>query len=107
MSNELCDELETPAEPETTQWVASDDIELDEMCSEYRRIESEKKLHEQVAKELEPRLKAMAAQIQARMGQHKHVRTQFGYLLEWRPFKRKGYTVEPSESERWSLRSPY
>ena len=104
MSNELETE-ESPAE--AIPWVVSDDLELDEMCSEYRRLETEKKLHEQVAKELEPRLKDMASQIQARMGQHKHVRTVFGYILEWRPFKRKGYTVEPAEGERWQLRSPF
>ncbi len=104
MSNEF-----EPDEPATEEslWMQNDDIELDEMCSEYRRIESEKKLHESVAKELEPKLKSLATMIQARMGEHKHVRTSCGYTLEWKPFKRKGYTVSDAEGERWQLRSPY
>ncbi len=108
--NHEFDELdETPQEQPTdaTQWVACDDIELDQMCASYRALESQKKLHEQVAKEMEPRLKAMAIQIQAKMGEHKHVKTSFGYMLEWKIVKRKGYTVEPFSGERWMLRSPY
>ncbi len=107
MSNEFEEEEEpTPAKPET-QWVACDDIELDEMCANYRALESDTKLHESVAEEQRKRLKAMASQIQAKMGGHKHVRTSFGYMLEWKIVKNKGYTVEPFSGERWQLRSPY
>ncbi len=105
MSNELEEEQETEAE--AVQWVASDDIELDEMCAEYRRAESQMKLHESAAKEIKPRLDAMAKKIQARMGEHKAVRTVFGYTVAWVPFKRKGYTVAAAEGERWQLRSPF
>ncbi len=102
--NEL-EEVETPAE--AVPFVRVDDIELDEMCAEYRRIQSEQKLHESVVKELEPKLKSLASQIQARMGQHKAVRTNFGYMVQWVPFKHKGYTVAAREGERWQLRSPF
>ncbi len=105
MSNELEEEQETEAE--AVQWVASDDIEIDELCSQYRELQSSIKLHESVIKELEPRLKAKAEEIQARMQGHKRVRTSCGYMLEWKPFKRKGYTVADAEGERWQLRSPY
>lgn len=106
MSNEFEEDDEQQLSEGIT-WAVSDDLELDEMCAAYRKVESDKKLHESMAKELDNRQKAMAKQIQARMGEHKHVRTVFGYMLQWVPFKRKGYTVAASQGERWQLRSPF
>ncbi len=84
-----------------------DTIELDEMCAAYRELEYRKKTLEADIKDLDVQLKSQAAMIQARMGQHKAVRTSAGYQVAWVPFKRKGYTVEPAQGERWQLRSPF
>ncbi len=98
------DETTDPGEP---RWVQDDNIELDEMCAAYRHLEYSKKEHEIAAKEIEVELKLQAAAIQKLMGQHKAVRTSAGYTVEWKPFKRKGYTVAATEGERWQLRSPF
>ena len=98
------DEATDPGEP---KWHQDDNIELDELCAGYRELEYAKKEHEIAVKDLEVQLKARAALIQARMGQHKAVRTSAGYTVEWRPFKRKEYTVAATEGERWQLRSPF
>ncbi len=104
MASGLDEDDTDPGEP---RWFQDDDIELDELCAGYRELEYAKKEHEIAVKDLEVQLKARASLIQARMGQYKAVRTSAGYTVEWKPFKRKGYTVEPSEGERWQLRSPF
>ncbi len=94
-------------DPGATQWHQDNDIELDEMCAAYRELEYRKKMHEIEAKDLEVKLKAKAALIQAKMGQHKAVRTSAGYTVAWVPWKRKEYTMPATEGERWQLRSPF
>ncbi len=89
------------------KWHQDDNIELDELCAGYRELEYRKKQLEIDAKSIGELLEQRAALIQARMGQHKAVRTSAGYTVEWKPFKRKGYTVAATEGERWQLRSPF
>ncbi len=103
----MSDLLEDDTDPGEPRWVQNDDIELDEMCAHYRELEYSKKRHEAEAKDFDVLLKVWAAKIQAKMGQHKAVRTSAGYTVEWKPFKHKEYTVAAREGERWQLRSPF
>ena len=109
MSNNI--EFDNPDDDDTVdlspQWMQSEDIVLDELCAQYREIQTRQKFYESLAKECEKPLEVLEAKIQAKMGQHKKVRTSAGYTIEWKPFKRKGYTVAAAEGERWELRSSF
>lgn len=99
--------LEEDEVAEEPKWHQDSDIELDEMCAVYREHEYRMKGYELQAKEEREHLQSLAEKIQAKMGQHKAVRTSAGYTVEWKAFQRKGYTVAASEGERWQLRSPF
>lgn len=107
MTIDIFGEPDTTPETDDTGWPVSDDPELDGLCSAYREIETQKKLHESRVKELDKELKDQALIIQAHMDGAKKVKSSAGYMLQWKPWKRKGYTVAASEGERWELRSPY